>query len=95
MHGGLHGVDSIIQAGVAVRELVPDIVRTALERLPIPKRMRWGSQTDEFVRPVHWAVMLLGDDVIETRILGINSGRETRGHRFHPPGGIYIGEPAA
>jgi len=83
------------QAGVAARELLPEIVSTALARLPIPKRMRWGSQTDEFVRPVHWAVMLLGDDVIETRILGVTSGRETQGHRFHHPDRIYIGEPAA
>jgi glycyl-tRNA synthetase beta chain len=82
------------QPGAAARELLPDIVRTALARLPIPKRMRWGSQSDEFVRPVHWAVMLLGDAAIETRILGVTSGRETRGHRFHHPGAIYIGEPA-
>ena len=88
-------VHRLHQAGVAAAELLPDIVRTALARLPIPKRMRWGSQTDEFVRPVHWAVMLLGDHVIETRILGVTSGRETRGHRFHHPDRIYIGEPAA
>ena len=83
------------QSGVAARELLPDIIRTALARLPVPKRMRWGSLTEEFVRPVHWAVLLLGDEVIATRILGVTSGRETRGHRFHHPENIYISEPGA
>jgi len=83
------------QAGARASELLPELVCTALARLPIPKRMRWGSQADEFVRPVHWAIMLLGDEVIETPVLGVSSGRETRGHRFHHPEKIYIAEPAA
>ena len=83
------------QAGAPASELLPDIIKAALARLPVPKRMRWGSLTEEFVRPVHWAVLLLGDEVIEAQILGVNSGRETRGHRFHHPQSIYIAEPAA
>lgn len=83
------------QAGVNAKKLLPAIVNTALARLPIPKRMRWGNQPHEFVRPVHWAVMMLGDDVIDAHILGVHSGRETRGHRFHHPDPIYISEPSA
>ncbi|HFE32453.1 MAG TPA: glycine--tRNA ligase subunit beta, partial [Gammaproteobacteria bacterium] len=81
--------------GRATVELIPDMVRTALDKLPIPKRMRWGALAAEFVRPVHWAVLLFGDQVIETEILAVTSGRETRGHRFHRPGSLYIAEPAA
>jgi len=83
------------RAGARATELLPALVASALARLPIPKRMRWGSQSDEFVRPAHWVVMLLGDEVVEARILGVNSGRQTRGHRFHHPADIYIAEPAA
>ena len=75
--------------------LIPDLVDQVLGQLPIPKRMRWGAGTAEFVRPVHWVVLLFGDAVIDTEILGVKSGRETRGHRFHHPQPIYIGEPAA
>jgi len=57
--------------------------------------MRWGALTSEFVRPVHWVVLLFGNEVIDTEILSVHSGRETRGHRFHHPAPIYIGEPAA
>lgn len=62
---------------------LPDIVSHALDKLPIPKRMRWGSSRAEFVRPVKWVVMLFGDEVVPCEILGHAAGRHTRGHRFH------------
>ena len=83
------------EEGKATSELVPGIVRQALERLPIPKRMRWGSLDVQFVRPVHWAVLLFGDEEIRAEILGVQSGRHTRGHRFHHPDPIYVAEPKA
>jgi glycyl-tRNA synthetase beta chain len=84
-----------VQKGVGAAELVPGIVQEALDRLPIPKRMRWGDLAAEFVRPVHWVVMLFGDTVVDAEILSVHSGRETRGHRFHHPERLYLGEPAA
>jgi glycyl-tRNA synthetase beta chain len=71
--------------GHATAGLLPAIVQRSLDALPIPKRMRWGSSTAEFVRPVHWLVMLFGADVIPARILDTDSGRATRGHRFMAP----------
>ncbi len=83
------------QQGQPTSALVPAIVSKALDALPIPKRMRWGDLNVQFVRPVHWLVLLFGDEVIDAEILGVRSGRETRGHRFHHPANIYLGEPAA
>jgi glycyl-tRNA synthetase beta chain len=76
--------------GVNAADLLPDIFRQALAALPIAKRMRWGDGTAEFVRPVHWVVLLLGHEVIEAEILGIATGRVTRGHRFHSAGEISL-----
>ena len=56
---------STVQPGQPTAALLPDMLRKALAGLPIPKRMRWGSRDDEFVRPVHWVVLLLGDDVVD------------------------------
>ena len=81
------------QRGQASQALIPDIVGHALDQLPVPKRMRWGDSAAEFVRPVHWAVLLFGDEVIDAQILGVATGRETRGHRFHHPHAMYIGQP--
>jgi len=83
------------QQGQPTAELVPEILNDALNKLPIPKRMRWGDLTAEFVRPVHWVVLLFGDDVIDTEILSVKSGRDTYGHRFHHPDPIFLGEPSA
>jgi glycyl-tRNA synthetase beta chain len=82
------------QPGKGTPELIPGIINQSLSALPIPKRMRWGSRTEEFVRPVHWALLLFGDEVIPARILGQDTGRSTRGHRFHRPDAIEINAPA-
>lgn len=82
------------QAGQPASALIPAIIQSSLDKLPIPKRMRWGSLDTEFVRPVHWLVLLFGDEVIEAEILSAKSGRETRGHRFHHPAPIHIGTPS-
>ncbi len=81
----------VVQPGRSTDSLVPSMVTAALAQLPIPKRMRWGDLSVEFVRPVHWVVLLFGDQVIDAEILGIRAGRVTRGHRFHRPGPLEIG----
>lgn len=83
-----------VQRGVATRELIPAIVESALSALPVPKRMRWGALRAEFVRPVHWLVLLFGDEVINAELYGVRAGRETRGHRHHHPAPMYLAEPA-
>ncbi|WP_455209330.1 glycine--tRNA ligase subunit beta [Kaarinaea lacus] len=83
------------EKGQPTSTLIPGIVQSALDQLPIPKRMRWGSLSAEFVRPVHWLVLLFGDTVIDAEILSAKAGRETRGHRFHHPGQLYLAEPKA
>lgn len=79
--------------GQATEQLLPDLIRQSIADLPIAKRMRWGTNTTEFVRPVHWAVLLYGDAVIDTEILGLKTGALTHGHRFHAPQAITISQP--
>lgn len=80
-------------AGQTTQQLIPDIIRKSLANLPIAKRMRWGNSAVEFVRPVHWAILLYGEEIIETEILGLQTGNQTRGHRFHAPQAITIDKP--
>ncbi|WP_181298609.1 glycine--tRNA ligase subunit beta [Pseudomonas sp. Q2-TVG4-2] len=79
--------------GQPTAELLPGIVETSLNELPIPKRMRWAARKEEFVRPTQWLVMLLGDQVVDCTILTQRAGRESRGHRFHSPGPVRISKP--
>ena len=80
-------------AGQPAATLLSELVEAALAALPIPKRMRWGDRDEEFVRPVHWVVMLLDDVLVPGRVLGLDSDRTTRGHRFHCTAPLSI--PAA
>ncbi len=81
--------------GAESSQLLPEVVRNALEALPIPRRMRWGSGDAEFVRPVHWLVMLHGREVVQACLLDVQSGSETRGHRFHAPKPLRVAAPAS
>ena len=86
-------VSEVVEKGRVAGELMPELIENALAALPIPRRMRWGAGEAEFVRPVHWVVLLHGDATIAASIMGITAGNETRGHRFHTSGPITIGAP--
>ena len=79
--------------GQATVDLIPDIIAKSITQLPIAKRMRWGASATEFVRPVHWAILMYGNDIIKTEILGLSTGNTTHGHRFHAPEAIVIHSP--
>lgn len=79
-----------VKPGLPAAEVLPGLVQQALDRLPIARRMRWGTGAAEFVRPVHWVVMLHGQQVIDCTLFGIRAGDRSRGHRFHAPGEIKV-----
>jgi glycyl-tRNA synthetase beta chain len=83
-----------VVAGRPTRELLPALLADSLAALPIAKPMRWGTGEFEFVRPVHWAVLLLGEEVIPCTFFGIKTSQQSRGHRFHHPDTIDITSPA-
>lgn len=78
-------------AGKTINELVPDMVTTALNKLPIAKPMRWGSERIQFIRPVHTLTLMYGEQVIEGAALGVNSSNQVQGHRFHHEGLVTLG----
>jgi glycyl-tRNA synthetase beta chain len=82
------------EAGAPTASLLPGIVQASLDALPIARRMRWGAGEAQFVRPVHWVLMLFGRDVVPCEILGVPSGNSSHGHRFMAPKPIRIASPA-
>ena len=79
--------------GAATADLLADIINEAIKALPIPKPMRWGNRDIAFVRPAHWLLVLLGEDVVEAEVLGLRSDRMSRGHRFHHGKPVWIASP--
>jgi glycyl-tRNA synthetase beta chain len=82
-----------VTAGAATAALLPEILREAVDAMPIPKPMRWGDHDHAFARPVHWLVLLLGDDVVEADIFGVRADRMSRGHRFMHDKTVWIARP--
>ncbi len=83
----------LTRAGQPAAALLPGIVQAALDALPIARRMRWGAGTAQFVRPVHWVVLLHGEEVVPCELFGLQAGRVTRGHRFHAQKPIALRSP--
>jgi glycyl-tRNA synthetase beta chain len=83
------------ERGASTASLLPGIVQASLDGLPIARRMRWGAGTAEFVRPVHWIVMLFGKDVVDCELLGIRASNLTYGHRFMAPKAIKLATASA
>jgi glycyl-tRNA synthetase beta chain len=84
-----------VKPGAPTTTLLAGIVQASLDKLPIAKRMRWGSGSAEFVRPVHWLILLYGREVVPATVLGISTGQTTRGHRFMAPRELRIATPAS
>jgi glycyl-tRNA synthetase beta chain len=82
------------EQGLALDQLIEEIIQQSLQRLPIPKRMRWGDRDVEFVRPAHWFVLIYGDRVIDATILGLKSSNQSIGHRFHANHAITLASAA-
>jgi len=78
------------EPGLSLAAILPNLVDDALAKLPIAKRMRWGTRSDEFVRPVKWLLMMIGSELVDGEIFGVRSAAVSYGHRFHAPGKIAI-----
>jgi glycyl-tRNA synthetase beta chain len=87
-------VAETIDKGQKTADILPGLVEKAMADLPIPRRMRWGAGDAEFVRPVHWVVLLHGSKVVDGTVMGLATGNKSRGHRFHSKGLITIAKPA-
>ncbi|UJJ60208.1 glycine--tRNA ligase subunit beta [Rhodanobacter denitrificans] len=81
-----------VKPGQPVAVLLPEIIDEALKTLPIPRPMRWADHDYSFVRPAHWLVILHGADIVDGSVLGLHSGRKSRGHRFMHPQPVHLAD---
>lgn len=77
--------------GRTAREVLSAACPEVLGKMRFRKMMRWGDRGYLFVRPVHWIVALLDEEVVPFEFMGVAAGRESRGHRFLGPGPHRIG----
>lgn len=80
--------------GAKLNDALQGAIESSIAALPIPKVMKYqladGETAVKFVRPAHALLALLGTEIIPATILGLQSGRQTYGHRFLHPGALII-----
>ena len=79
-----------VQPGRTLDELIEELVVDVLTRLPVARRMRWGKNRAEFVRPVKWICALYGGAVIPVELFGLAATNRSQGHRFMSAGSFHI-----
>jgi glycyl-tRNA synthetase beta chain len=76
-------VVKVDKPGRAAKDIVAEVVPAVAGKFPWPKSMRWGAGRTTWVRPLHSVLCLLDGKVVPFAIEAVESGKETRGHRFH------------
>lgn len=77
--------------GQKTKTLLPDLITSIIKSIPLPIAMQWGRrQETPFVRPVHWIVSLLDQEILPIALYDIDAGRDSQGHRFLSEGPITI-----
>ncbi|HJW08273.1 MAG TPA: glycine--tRNA ligase subunit beta, partial [Holophagaceae bacterium] len=89
---------TITRKGRPTVELLADALPGLVAGLHVPKAMRWGSSTFEFVRPIRNILCLFGDQVVPITVDGVTATNSTWGHRLYHrqhPEPVTIGTPDA
>ncbi len=68
--------------GSDTAKLLPEMIREWIASMSFGKMMRWGSGSDEFIRPVRWLQVRLGDDIVPANLFGVKSSDITYLHRM-------------
>jgi glycyl-tRNA synthetase beta chain len=82
------------ETGRSTIEVLPDLLKNAISRIPFQKRMRWGNENFEFARPIQWLLILFGEEPVELTIADVKSGNITYGHRFLSKRPVQIRRPS-
>lgn len=62
--------------------LLPGMIEKWIKSLSFGKSMRWGSNTESFIRPIRWVNVLLAEKEVEMSLFGVASAKQTYLHRM-------------
>ncbi|ADV45978.1 glycine--tRNA ligase subunit beta [Nitratifractor salsuginis] len=80
--------------GSQTRDLLPEMIREWVASMNFGKMMRWGDRHDEFIRPVRWLQVRLGQESVPAELFGVASGTRTFVHRMVSFDPVEVPDPA-
>ncbi len=78
--------------GTATVAVLPDILSKSIAALPWPKSMRWASNADRWVRPMHSIVCVFGAEIVAASFGSVTASNVSVGHRFLAPGSFTVSD---
>lgn len=79
--------------GIETKKLFEENLENIIASIDFKKKMRWGDKDFAFVRPIRNIVALFGNEIIKTKIAGIETNNKITGHRLLSPEFVEINNP--
>jgi glycyl-tRNA synthetase beta chain len=70
------------EVGAESASLLEEMLKKWIASMSFGKMMRWGSRTDEFIRPIRWLQVRLADASVPVELFGVESDTKTYVHRM-------------
>ncbi len=70
------------EEGADTDSLLQEMLGRWISSMAFGKMMRWGSRSDEFIRPIRWLQVRMGDEALDVELYGVKSGTKTQVHRM-------------
>jgi glycyl-tRNA synthetase beta chain len=70
------------EKGAQTVSLLQEMIEKWIASMSFGKMMRWGSRTDEFIRPVRWLQVRMDEQAVPVELFGVQSGTQTYVHRM-------------
>jgi glycyl-tRNA synthetase beta chain len=68
--------------GLEAKVLLNNMINDFISKLMFGKSMRWGSRSDSFIRPIRGLSVVLGDELIDAELYGVQSSMNSFAHRM-------------
>ena len=76
--------------GRQTQEILSEVLPELMRGIPFPKSMRWNDPKERFARPVRTILAVFGSSPVAFEYNGVQSGTESRGHRFLSPESFQV-----
>ncbi len=70
------------EKGVETASLLQEMLEKWIASMSFGKMMRWGSRSDEFIRPIRWLQVRMDESCVPVELYGVVSGTKTYMHRM-------------
>jgi len=70
------------EKGAQTLSLLQEMLEKWIASMSFGKMMRWGSRTDEFIRPIRWLQVRMDDSSVPVELFSVKSDTKTYVHRM-------------